>query len=70
MIGFWQLLIVLVLVLLIFGGTKKFPTIMKDLAKGLRVFKETAIESDDKEDKNYKTLNGENLEQSESTQEK
>ena len=47
MVGFWQLFILLVLVLLIFGGTKKFPSIMKDLAKGLRVFKETAIDNKD-----------------------
>lgn len=38
-IGFRELLIILVIVLLVFG-TKRLPSIMGDLAKGLKSFKD------------------------------
>ncbi len=37
--GFWQLLLVLVLVLVLFGGKGKISSVMGDLAKGITSFK-------------------------------
>ena len=37
--GFWEILIVLLVVLLLFGG-KKIPELMKGLGKGVKNFKE------------------------------
>lgn len=41
----WHILIVLVVVFLLFG-TKRLPTIMEDLAKGLKSFKKGMSEED------------------------
>lgn len=38
-IGFRELLVILVIVLLVFG-TKRVPSIMNDLAKGIKSFKD------------------------------
>lgn len=38
-IGFWQVVLIVVVVLIIFGAGK-LPKVMGDLAKGLRSFKE------------------------------
>ena len=46
----WQLLIVLVIVLLLFGRGK-IPQLMGDMAKGIKSFKKGMTEEDKKEEK-------------------
>ena len=46
----WQLLIVLVIVLLLFGRGK-IPQLMGDMAKGIKSFKKGMSDEDKKEDK-------------------
>jgi sec-independent protein translocase protein TatA len=46
MLGPWQIVIVLVLVLLLFGG-RKIPELMKGLGKGVSEFKKGAKESEE-----------------------
>jgi sec-independent protein translocase protein TatA len=48
MVGPWQIAIIVVLVLLMFGG-KKIPELMKGLGGGIKEFKNASKE--DKEDK-------------------
>ena len=43
----WHWLIVLVVVLLLFGGSGKISTLMGDLAKGIRSFKKGLSEDDE-----------------------
>lgn len=54
MVGGWQLVIILVVVLILFGG-KKIPELMKGLGEGIREFNkaksEKVDESDNKTDK-------------------
>ena len=38
-IGIWQIVLIVIVVLLLFGG-KKIPELMKGLGKGVRSFKE------------------------------
>ena len=45
--GVWQVVAILVVVLLLFGG-KKIPELMKGLGKGMKEFKD-ASKTDDKE---------------------
>ena len=45
----WQLLIVLVIVLLLFGRGK-IPQLMSDMAKGIKSFKKGMTEEEKKED--------------------
>ena len=47
----WQLLIVLVIVLLLFGRGK-IPQLMGDMARGIKSFKKGMTEEDKKEDNN------------------
>ena len=47
----WQLLIVLVIVLLLFGRGK-IPQLMGDMAKGIKSFKRGMSDEDNKEEKN------------------
>ena len=47
--GPWQLVLVVVVALLLFGG-KKIPELMKGLGKGIKEFKD-ATKEDDKEEK-------------------
>ena len=47
----WQLLIVLVIVLLLFGRGK-IPQLMGDMARGIKSFKKGMSEEDKKEDTN------------------
>ena len=42
--GFWEIILILLLVFLLFGANK-FPSMMKNLADGLKVFKKE-IKSD------------------------
>lgn len=48
-IGFTELAIILVLVLIVFGAGK-LPKVMSDLGKGVKAFKETAKEETKKEE--------------------
>lgn len=47
--GGYQILIVLVVVLLLFGG-KKIPELMKGLGSGIKEFKDATKEEDSKEE--------------------
>ena len=46
MIGPWQIAIVVVLVLLLFGG-KKIPELMRGLGSGIKEFKDASKEDED-----------------------
>lgn len=48
--GIWQWVIVLVIVLILFGGRGKIARVMGDIGKGIRSFK-TGIGSEDRDDK-------------------
>ena len=54
----WQLLIVLVIVLLLFGRGK-IPQLMGDMAKGIKSFKRGMNDTEKKEDKNLENKNDE-----------
>jgi sec-independent protein translocase protein TatA len=49
MVGGWQLVIILVVVLILFGG-KKIPELMKGLGEGIREFNKAKSEKDDESD--------------------
>jgi len=49
-IGPWQIAVVVVLVLLLFGG-KKIPELMRGLGSGIKEFKDASKEDDQIEDK-------------------
>ncbi len=49
-LGHWELLLVIFVVLLLFGG-KKFPELAKGLGKGLREFKKSVKDTDNDDDK-------------------
>lgn len=49
--GIWQILLVVVLVLILFGGRGKISAIMGDLAKGVTSFRK-GLKSEDEVDKN------------------
>lgn len=46
--GFWQLLLILVLVLVLFGGKGKISSVMGDLAKGITSFRKGLQQDDEK----------------------
>ena len=48
--GFWEILLIVALVFLLFGANK-FPAMMKNLAEGMKTFKK---EMKDKPDATYK----------------
>jgi sec-independent protein translocase protein TatA len=50
-IGFWQLVLILLIVLLVFGAGK-LPKVMGDLGKGVRSLREGLKEGEDKEGQN------------------
>ena len=51
MFGPWQIVLVVVVILLLFGG-RKIPELMKGLGKGMKEFKDaTKNESEDDKDK-------------------
>ncbi len=59
-IGIWQLVIILVIVLILFGGKGKISSILKDLGKGLKSFKdEVAPEDEDKKEQGKQQENKE-----------
>ena len=47
--SWWHWLILLVVVLLLFGGRGKIPNLMKDLGKGINAFKKGLKENKDGE---------------------
>lgn len=49
-IGPWQILLVVVLAVLLFGGGGKISAIMGDFAKGIKAFRRGLGETDDKID--------------------
>jgi sec-independent protein translocase protein TatA len=51
MVGPWQIILILAIVLLLFGG-KKIPELMKGLGKGIRNFKEGMNNPDEDEKDN------------------
>lgn len=53
MIGPWQIVLIVVIVLLLFGG-KKIPELMRGLGSGVREFKDAMKESEKKDDTNQK----------------
>ncbi len=50
MVGPWQIAIIVVLVLLLFGG-KKIPELMRGLGSGIKEFKDASKEEGNEEDK-------------------
>lgn len=48
MVGPWQVIVILAIVLLLFGG-KKIPELMKGLGRGVREFKDGINPDEDKE---------------------
>lgn len=46
MIGGWEIALIVLIVLLIFGG-RKIPELMKGLGKGMKEFKKATHEDDD-----------------------
>lgn len=47
--GPWQIVLILVVVLLLFGG-RKIPELMKGLGKGMKEFKDATNEENDKKE--------------------
>lgn len=45
-IGFWELLLIILLIVVVFGS-KKIPDIMGELGKGIRIFKESLEKDED-----------------------
>lgn len=50
MLGTWEIILIALAVLLIFGG-KKIPELMKGIGKGMRSFREGVEGKEDKEEK-------------------
>jgi sec-independent protein translocase protein TatA len=50
MVGPWQIVIVVLVILLLFGG-KKIPELMRGLGSGIKEFKDASKEDDKVEDK-------------------
>lgn len=59
MVGPWQIIVILAVVLLLFGG-KKIPELMKGLGSGIKEFKDATKEENAKKEEN-KDTNSENL---------
>lgn len=58
MLGTWEIILIALVILLIFGG-KKIPELMKGLGKGVHSFKEGLKEGDENEKKDDSKLNAE-----------
>lgn len=58
-IGVWQVILILVIVLIIFGAGK-LPKVMGDVAKGIKNFKSgmTEPEKEEEKDEDKKTIEG------------
>jgi len=53
-ISIWQILIILVIVILVFGGTKRLKNLGSDLGNALKGFKKAIDEEDNKKDPDNK----------------
>jgi len=53
-ISIWQILIILVIVLVFFGGTKRLKNLGSDLGNALKGFKKAIDDDDKKEDSDNK----------------
>lgn len=53
MLGTWEIILIALVILLIFGG-KKIPELMKGIGKGMRSFREGVEGKEDKENKDEK----------------
>lgn len=58
MLGTWEIILIALVILLIFGG-KKIPELMKGIGKGMRSFREGVEGKEDKENKDEKVKNKE-----------
>ncbi len=54
LVGPWQIVLVVVIVLLLFGG-KKIPELMRGLGSGIKEFKDASAEDKSKGDKNLES---------------
>lgn len=71
MIGTWQIVAIILVIVLLFGG-KKIPELAKGLGSGIKNFKK-AVKEDDEEDiiaKNVENKVQENIKTTESTEQK
>jgi sec-independent protein translocase protein TatA len=50
-IGHWEILLIVLVIVLIFFGGKKIPELMKGMGKGVRSFKEGMSGEEEKDDK-------------------
>ena len=57
MIGWWQIAVILVVVLLLFGG-KKIPELMKGVGRGIKEFKD-GVNPKEEDEKSKKDENSE-----------
>lgn len=55
MIGYGELLVILFIILILFGG-KKLPEFAKSLGKGIREFKKALNSTDNDDDEQLKTI--------------
>ena len=53
MLGTWEIILIVLVILLIFGG-KKIPELMRGLGKGIRSFKDGMNEKEEKVEKEEK----------------
>ncbi len=53
MLGTWEIILIALVILLIFGG-KKIPELMKGIGKGMRSFREGVEGKEDKENNDEK----------------
>lgn len=58
MLGTWEIILIALVILLIFGG-KKIPELMKGIGKGMRSFREGVEGKEDTENKDEKVENKE-----------
>ena len=56
MIGPWQIVIIVFVIVLLFGG-KKIPELMKGLGQGMKEFKKATDQEDNKENKDNESTN-------------
>ena len=56
MLGTWEIILIALVILLIFGG-KKIPELMKGIGKGIRSFKDGVEGKVDKEEQEEKAEN-------------
>ncbi len=54
-VGPWQIVIIVALILLLFGG-KKIPELMRGLGSGIREFKDAARDPNEKKNENTEKL--------------